>query len=146
MKFSSSSVLLILLCVVGCGGTPPADRPKVELIPVAGIIQVDGKPVSGAKVALHSPAGSTEGAVNPNGITDAEGKFQLTTYSVHDGAPAGVWAVTVSWAEILNPGASEPEYGKEKLPRRYQAPTSSGLSMEVKPETSEPILLSLKSR
>lgn len=146
MKIQLSLVMLSVLCVAGCGGDPPADKPKVELIPVTGIIQVDGKPVPGARVALHSQAGTTDVVVNPNGITDAEGKFQLTTYSVHDGAPAGLWAVTVSWADILNPGASEPEYGKEKLPKRYQAPTSSGLSVEVKPESSEPILLSLKSR
>ncbi|MBL8811249.1 MAG: hypothetical protein JNM43_13825 [Planctomycetaceae bacterium] len=146
MSLRKFCLSLVLVFAAGCGGDPPADMPKVELIPVTGVIQVDGKPVSGARVALHSPGGNSDVIVNPNGITDAEGKFQLTTYSVHDGAPAGVWAVTVSWADILNPGASEPEYGKEKLPIRYQAPTSSGLSLEVKPDASEPVLLSLKSR
>lgn len=146
MLLRSTALFLIVVLMAGCGGDPPADVPKVELIPVTGIIQVDGKPVSGARIALHSAAGGTDAIVNPNGISDSEGKFQLTTYSVNDGAPAGVWNVTVSWAEVLNPGASDPEYGKEKLPQRYQAPANSGLSVEVKPDTSEPILLSLKSR
>lgn len=146
MLLRSTALFLIVVLMAGCGGDPPADLPKVELIPVNGVIQVDGKPISGARIALHSSAGGTDAIVNPNGISDSEGKFQLTTYSVNDGAPAGVWNVTVSWAEVLNPGASDPEYGKEKLPQRYQAPASSGLSVEVKPDSTEPILLSLKSR
>lgn len=146
MSFRNITLLLIAMLMAGCGGDPPSDQPKVELIPVTGVVQVDGKPISGARIALHSSAGGTDAIVNPNGISDSEGKFQLTTYSVNDGAPAGVWNVTVSWAEVLNPGASDPEYGKEKLPARYLAPTSSGLTVDVKPGLTEPVLLSLKGR
>jgi len=90
--------------------------------------------------------GAQASDISPNGITDAEGRFQISTYSVHDGAPDGGYAVTVSWPEIKNPGASEPEYGKERLPKRYQMPDNSGLVVTVSEDLKDPVSFALTSK
>ncbi len=132
----------ILVAAIGCG-KPPADVPTATLLPVTGTINVNGKPASGAHVTFH-PVDATSG-VTPCGIVDESGQFQLTTYSPEDGAPAGSYRVTVSWAELIR-GGSDPEYGREKLPMKFQNPGMSGLVCEVKPDTSEPLSFNLKTR
>ena len=135
----------LLLLVAGCG-KPPADAPTVPIHPVSGVITLDGKPVEGARVVLVNLQGAQASDISPNGITDAEGRFQISTYSVHDGAPDGGYAVTVSWPEIKNPGASEPEYGKERLPKRYQMPDNSGLVVTVSEDLKDPVSFALTSK
>ena len=142
MKCLTLAGLLLAALSVGCGSSPE-DAPKVELYPFEGIVQVDGQPVSGAQVVLHPKAESSLGVVTPNGVTDESGRFMLTTYQPEDGAPEGAYHVTVSWSDIENPGSSEPEYGPEKLPPRYQNPAFSGLELAVKPGVSDAVVLNL---
>ncbi len=139
-------VLLLSMLTFGCGGAEPADLPKVALFPFGGVVKVNGKPISGAQVTLHPSNDSTLGIVNPNGITDESGLFTLTTYQPADGAPEGKYLVTVSWAEVKNANSSDPEYGPEKLPRRYQDKALSGLSLEVTADSTEPPTLELALR
>lgn len=132
----------IVVAVIGCG-KPPGDIPSATLLPVTGTINVNGKPASGAHVTFH-PVDGTSG-VTPSGIVNESGQFQLTTYAPEDGAPAGTYRITVSWAELIR-GGSEPEYGREKLPIKFQNPDMSGLVCEVKPDNTEPLSFSLKTR
>lgn len=145
MKFQALIVACVLGCVAGCG-KPPADAPTVPIHPVGGLVTLDGKPIEGARLALVSLQGQQPLDVTPNGISDAEGKFQISTYTVADGAPDGAYAVTVSWPEIRNAGSSEPEYGKERLPKRYQIPEQSGFVVTVSEDLTEPLNLELKSK
>jgi hypothetical protein len=145
MKKFRITALFAAIAFAGCG-EPPKDVPKVALHPLTGIINVNGKPVGGAIVSLHA-SGTTElGVVTPHGITDDTGKFSLSTYQPEDGAPEGKYQVTVSWADKLAGSSSDPEYGPEKLPFRYQNPAMSGLELEVKPGLSEAIVMELKTR
>jgi len=137
------SCLLGLLA--GCG-KPPADVPTVPIHPVSGIVTLDGKAIEGALLTLISLQGQQPGDITPNGISDAEGKFQISTYSVGDGAPDGAYAITVSWPEIRNAGSSEPEYGKERLPKKYQQSEQSGFVVTVSEDLLEPLNLELKSK
>lgn len=140
------SISLFIGCgLIGCGAKP-ADAPKAELHPFTGIVLVDSEPASGAVVTLHAVGDSLLGAVTPNGVADDIGVFSVCTYAPGDGVPAGKYKVTVSWTEILNPGASEPEYGKSKIPLRYSNPESSGLEVEVAAGHNEPRTFELKSR
>lgn len=88
-------------------------------------------------MTLHPAQGGAANAVTPFGIADETGQFQVSTYAPADGAPEGRYKVTVSWADVKNPGASDPEYGPEKLPRKYLSPSTSGLEVEVKPGSTE---------
>lgn len=143
-KFRITAVLAAII-FAGCG-EPPIDVPQVALHPLSGIINVNGKPASGAIVSLHASEKPELGVITPHGITDENGRFSLTTYQPEDGAPEGRYQVTVSWADKLTKSSSDPEYGPEKLPRRYQNPAMSGLELEVKPGLSEAIVMELKSR
>lgn len=131
-----------IVLVMGCG-KPPADAPVTTLLPVTGTINVNGKPASGAHVTFHPVDGVS--AVTPSGVVDETGQFRLTTYAPADGAPAGSYRITVSWAELIR-GGSDPEYGREKLPVKFQNPDLSGLVCEVKPDSTEPLSFSLKTR
>jgi hypothetical protein len=95
VKFQLLILTLLLGFPAGCG-KPPADAPSVPIHPVSGIVTLDGKPIEGARLALISLQGQQPGDITPNGISDAEGKFQISTYSVADGAPDGAYAITVA--------------------------------------------------
>lgn len=146
MKSLNHCILLLTLSTLSGCGKPPDDRPQAELIPFSGILNVGGKPAKGAMLTLHPAGDSKLGLVTPHGIADENGLFILTTYTNADGAPAGKYTATVSWAEVINPGASEPEHGPEKLPRRYQNKDTSGLEVNIEPGVSEVPVLDLKTR
>jgi hypothetical protein len=82
--------------IVGCGAA------KVPLYPVSGQVIYQGKPAANAQVVFHDkrPAGELREIPIPRARTDAEGKFQLSSYQPNDGAPAGDYAVTVKLATI----------------------------------------------
>ena len=145
MKKLRITALLAAIAFAGCG-EPPKDVPQVALHPLTGIVNVNGKPASGAIVSLHATGKPEIGVVTPHGVTDETGKFSLTTYQPDDGAPEGKYQVTVSWADKLSQSSSDPEYGPEKLPKRYQIPNLSGLELEVKPGLTEAIVMDLKTR
>ncbi len=61
---------------------------------VSGIVRYQGKPLSKASVNFISnlPGASRFGT----GVTDEQGKFQLTTFTKNDGAIVGDYVVTVT--------------------------------------------------
>src|SRR5450631_3408368 len=78
----ASLLLTTIGCVLGCS-SQNAGRPATA--PVRGRIMYRGESVSGARVVfIH--AGAPRFA---SGQTDADGRFQLTTYSPGDGAIVG---------------------------------------------------------
>lgn len=91
--------LTLAVCTIamaGCGGSD--ETGPVEVVPVTGQIIYDGKPAAGVRVVLvpidaPSPPRIPQFA---NGMTDAEGKFKLTTYTPGDGAPEGGYQVVLN--------------------------------------------------
>lgn len=80
------AVLALAIGVTGCG----AGHSKVE-----GVVQYeDGTPVEGAMV-VFAPAEGGGGGISPTGLTDAQGKFSLTTGTV-EGAKKGKYKVLIS--------------------------------------------------
>ncbi|MFM8476562.1 MAG: hypothetical protein ACKOEO_12295 [Planctomycetaceae bacterium] len=137
-------LLLAMFGVAGCE-TAPTDVPKVPLHPVTGTIHLDGKPIAGARLALHAIQGAKAQDITPTGVTDDNGQFQISTYQPMDGAPEGSWSVTVSWPEVLS-GGSDPEYGRARLPVRYQDPEKSGLVIASSEDLRDPVVLELKGK
>ena len=78
-----------LFLIAGCSGGK-GESPKT--FPVSGTVMYKGKAVVGATVSFMTE-GSSRSA---SGITDSEGKFQLTTTKPNDGAVPGEHVVTVS--------------------------------------------------
>ncbi len=80
---------LAISVLTGCGG---ADSSRPDLIPISGSVLYNGTPVAGATVTFwhaEAPRAAT-------GVTDAEGKYQLTMYEPYDGAIAGENIITVT--------------------------------------------------
>ncbi|MBC7819550.1 MAG: hypothetical protein IAG10_21925 [Planctomycetaceae bacterium] len=113
---------VVILCFVvafsffaGCGGANIPNREKVY--PIAGKVGYKGQPVSGADVTFFCK----EKNMSSFGRTDDQGKFQLTTFSANDGAPAGKFMITVSKldtaaaAQAKDPDVSDPAYDPFKV-------------------------------
>jgi len=93
----------LLAAALGCSGG------DVELLPlhsVEGALTCDGKPMPHAIVIFHpAKKGIVEG--NPRGVTDEDGRYQLTTFRADDGAPAGEYKVTIYWPQSVPEGGLE---------------------------------------
>jgi hypothetical protein len=78
------------MVAVGCGDQISAPR----TVPVSGTVLVNGKPAAGIKVTFHPQFNMGSVKFTPNGLTDKDGRFILSTAAPGDGAPRGDYAVT----------------------------------------------------
>ncbi len=89
-----------VLWLGGCGGPAGSE--------VEGIVKLDGKPLEGATVVFHP---KSEGGTPASGVTDAEGKFKLSTNQGFK-IPHGMYKVAITKQEKLNvPAASGGDSG-----------------------------------
>jgi hypothetical protein len=151
-RFAASRRCLILCAATitaGCSGaTGDADRqPTAE---ASGVVTHLGKPLEGATVTFIP----VTNPVPAFGLTDAEGKFHLTTYEQGDGAVLGEHVVTITKTTGSTPPAGPPSTGnndpedfenyvppslgvtpepvvKHLVPERYSSAETSGLTAKV---------------
>jgi len=137
--------LVIAWCVsasiAGCG----ADGP--ELVPAAGVVNYQGRPLPGAKVTFIPDSGGSIAMAT----TDAEGKFELRT-GTEPGIVTGPCTATVSLMDAgvksgLSPTmtpedmqrlqmegklqAMLEQQEKSLIPKKYNRAETSGLTFEV---------------
>lgn len=84
--------LILVLGGSGCGG-------QAKLVKVSGVVTLDGAPLPGAAVVFSS----IKGGRDANGMTDDEGRFELTTFKSKDGALPGEYKVVVTVTPALDP-------------------------------------------
>ncbi len=140
---------LVVLVALGCGSS----NSGLDTVPVSGTVTLDGSPVEGARV-VFAPAGGGKAA---SGVTDASGRYKLTTLDPGDGALPGNYLVMISKteatgqspaSEAVKPGMSaeeatqaamealdkgeqaEPQF-EDRLPAKYKDPSKSGLKVDV---------------
>jgi hypothetical protein len=136
-----AAAMLLASVLTGCSES----ESPVEVQPVKGRVLYRNLPAAGVQVMLHAEnaaaaASSTSAtALHPNGITDAEGNFRLTTYAKDDGAPPGAYRVTLHWPdenyqprtldekEAFRMGTLKPD----RLRGAYANPTTSRLTLTV---------------
>lgn len=117
-----------VLLAEGCSrGEPP-------VYPVHGRVLWQGKPLAEATVIFHPEGG---GSRSLTARTDRDGKFALTTHRPGDGAPAGWYQVSVEYRELVREGDEAMRVGRNLLPRRYEAPETSGLRCQVRAVENE---------
>lgn len=129
---SCSLVIFVVVLLAGCSGS---DRPP--LAKVSGVVTLDKAPVEGAAVMFMPVAGGRPA----QGLTDAQGKFTLTTFDEGDGAIIGEHKVTVTKVQITGAkatadglsGTTEAGAVKETwlVPQRYSVPETSKLTATV---------------
>lgn len=147
-----------LFLTIGCGGK--TDRPAT--VPVSGTVMYKGNPVEGATVVFMK-----DGAPRASeGVTDASGKYKLSTFGTYDGAIPGDYRVTVTktkgsaapatftmdpnidpakMAEMSQGGAGKAASAGEAehlVPEKYSGP-SSPLKKTVAADGPNDILLEL---
>ena len=135
MKIHRKSALTMAIGMAVISGCGKVEDPLVRAtVPVTGVVKFKGKPIPDATICLHPVVKPNDGkpVFTPRGIADDAGNYTLTTYSTADGAPVGEYNVTVSWVGPLE-GLSEDQEDrlKERLPRRYASPKTSGITVVV---------------
>jgi len=125
--------IVALFAIAGCGDGRPGT------VPVSGTVTYQGKPVAEAQVVFMA-----EGARPASAVTDAEGRFTLSTFAPDDGAVAGEHRVTVSRWEKANPADTSlyPEM-KSVLPVKYSNPAETPLSRTVEPGPGHDFVLEI---
>ena len=134
MKMRAVALIMAVgLLPTGCEQRP-SGRPVT--VPVTGVVRCDGEAVAGATVSFQAEAGGR----SATGISDAEGRYQLSTFSRGDGAVPGSYKVIVlKYATPDASGGAEkyvPPQGPEPppkhlLPEKYAAAKTSGLEATV---------------
>ena len=94
--------LLAPLYGLGCGA---ADDGRPTRYPVSGTVTMNGQPVAGATLNFLSSDGSRSAV----GQTDAQGRYELTTFSPGDGALPGDYGVAIMKYELTTDAAARPE-------------------------------------
>lgn len=121
---------LALAVLAGCGPAAP-----VACHPAHGQIFYDGKPAAGVRVYLMPTSAPMPPAVptNPSAVTDADGRFDLSTRGNKDGAAEGGYQIVLSWPD---PSAGREEDESDRLMGWYDA-AHSRLSAHIKAGTNE---------
>jgi hypothetical protein len=110
-------------------------------------VTYNGKPLTFGGVTMQPVRG---GAI-ARGVIQPDGSFTMTTDG-KPGAPIGMNSVRVTCFTSQKPGApasnrgGEASLGDSLIPERYSRFSSSGLTVEVKPETNEPYAIKLVER
>jgi hypothetical protein len=147
----------VVLLAAGCGAA--GGKPAPEVVPVEGTVMYNGQPVAGATVSFHHEKAPRVAS----GVTDAEGKFQLSMLEANDGAMPGDNAITVTKVEagaapVVPPSddpavmaqmyqehlqGTAPKGPKDLLPSKYANQATSGLKETVKQDGENKFVLQL---
>lgn len=132
--------VLLTLLVLGCGPGAPKPKNAKAVFPVKGIVKIDGEPKANVNVFFTKVTNPNELPTDPtmptttppSGVTDAEGKFVCSTYTMGDGLPDGDYVVTFFWTGLpptLGFGGNQddaPPMSKDgaKISSKYSVPSS----------------------
>ncbi len=141
-----------LIVVAGCSGGKK-DKPKT--VPVSGTVMYKGKPIEGVQVTFMAEGASRAAT----GITDSEGKFQLSTFGANDGAVVGVHTITVvkptsggaevseddleAQAKMYQEMQKKSKNEKSPIPEKYSNPQTSNLKETVTEDGPNEFVLQL---
>lgn len=134
-------MLLLATIAVGCG-----KESGPSCYPVRGTVTFDGKPVPEAQIVFHPQGNWPAGVPRPIAQADEQGQFVMTTWQTGDGAPAGVYTVTVELREPRQRGEETVRDGRNLLPARYAKPNNSDLRCDVREQQENVVSLALKSK
>jgi len=126
---SCAAVLLavVALCLSGCGSSD-----GYTLVPVSGMITLDGQPLAGATVSFQRSGGEATVGPGSGAVTDASGKYELKTAEAnsHPGAVVGMHVVRITGVQDQRDASDDTQHPlvKDPVPLRYRDP---GLNFDV---------------
>lgn len=124
--------------LLGCG--PTSTRPPTH--PTSGHVLRDDKPVENAIITFRP----VDGQHPANGVTDASGRYKLTTFSKGDGAMAGQYRVVIvkypqrqqspdaTAVEEYVPVMGPTPQPRNLLPEKYASADHSELTADIRPK------------
>ena len=125
---------LLLIHVFGCG----SDR--VPVYPVSGRVEFeDGQPVRNGTIELESVSFGT----TANGRIQHDGSFVLGTYAAEDGAAAGKHQVIIVQIIVADGSITHTQDHGQPVPVRFGSYDTSPLSVEVKAEPANHLVITL---
>jgi hypothetical protein len=144
-------ISIALLCASLSLGCSKQDDGRPKVFPVAGKVFVGGKPAAKAEVMFHPLA--ADGAldtskpasqlIRPFAVAEADGSFRPTSFLAGDGAPAGQYAITVSWPKYKM-DAGEEVSGPDQLSGRYIDPKHPAQKVTIKESDNQLPVIDLK--
>jgi len=143
-RLLASGIRLVVMVVVVVMSTMPVVlvglagciRPPL-LVPVKGVVLLDGKPLSSGVVQFQPAAGQMA-----SGVIAGDGTFTLSRHLPDDGVPPGTYRVAVT---AFDPLAEVQSVENLIVPVKYTRFGSSGIEFTVFPGTLEPLVVSLSS-
>jgi len=130
MRPCSTWFLLTLACGLALGLTSCRRSGQKAVYPVAGKVFYKGRPAEGATVTFVRCDRSDPAARRPGAQVRYDGSFRLSTYASYDGAPAGRYAVTISYPSPEKKENGE-NAGPDLLRGRYADSKTTPLAAEV---------------
>ena len=124
-------VITLFALATGCDDTPEG---RLRVYSTSGSVTVDGQPAEGVKIVLigNTPDIQGDGTAAPYGVTDADGKFVLTSFVRNDGSPAGEFKVTAFWASEIPEGVDEEMFEPtDRLGEKYVSADKTELTITV---------------
>ena len=144
-RLLKSTAVLVAAVACGCSTKPQMDYSSVGLVPVSGVVTMDGRPLQQAVITFDSPDGTYSYA-----RTDEDGYYELQFDTVVDGATPGPKTVQISTSRSLlglDPVGGEEDAGgdevgdepvakkEEQVPAKYNK--NSELMVEVSSDNTE---------
>ena len=116
-KLGFASFFLLLTVLVGCSN-------QKGTYPVKGILMLaNGQPLANASISMEA----TEGSLSAIGRSDANGRFEMSTYSTGDGMPRGIYR-----ALVMPPSGDDLDVRQPTLfDPKYSSYQTSGLQFTI---------------
>jgi len=141
-----AALAALAFCLAGCG-------PGYKLVPASGTVTVDGKPAEGVTVLYQGVAAAGKLEAGPplmKGVTDAQGRYTMTTADLktggvvgaeRDGVVAGTYRVLMAMSEEQAPREEVPDalekrgVPKSKRPKVVLPPEAYGgkITIDIPP-------------
>ncbi|QDV34475.1 carboxypeptidase-like regulatory domain-containing protein [Tautonia plasticadhaerens] len=125
IRLSVTVSVIVALIVAGCGGGP-------KLVPVSGVVTLDGEPLEGATLSFVPAAGNVLATAGSD-VSGPNGNFMMT-YKGRNGLSPGTYRVLVSKTEEIEPPKNfqvPPEFAKASFEKQLM-----GLTKETIPPQS----------
>jgi hypothetical protein len=123
---------LLAVSAASCSGNGTGD-----VYPVKGTVLYRGKPAVGARVVFIPLGESETRRPVPQATVEEDGSFRLSSYTQHDGAAPGRYAVTISWPSDRIKAEDGSPAGPDRLGRRYDDRRKTPFQVEVGPNENE---------